>query len=148
MKKKYKELQLLDYSMQLPTNFEPVSAAGPHWKIRNKFSNLFKSEIRKRSFISTVYFYRPHQSSRKRIRSFSETSALHFSVDGKKNSKRSLRKRRPQDNDVICPTEFSVIVAFSTFSSVVWTENICCVSTRWKRTVDRSLSVPEGMINP
>jgi len=83
---------------------------------------------RKRSF--------PKRSSN---RSNLKTPALRFSVDGKHFENGAFRKRWRHDNHVISLPEFSsnanpkwpVIVAFSNFSGVVWTENIWCVF--WKR---------------
>ena len=67
-------------------------------------------------------------------RSF-KTRAFRFSVDGKHFENGAFRKRWRHDIHVISMTEFPsntnpkcpVIVAFSNFSDVVWTENSWCV---------------------
>jgi len=102
----------------------------------------YAGEIWKLSFISTVRPTVRTNSSRKR--NFSKTlfkpeefenSRFAFSVDEQHSENGAFRKRLRHDNHVISLPEISsntnpkwpVIVAFSNFSEVVWTEIIRCV---------------------
>ena len=71
---------------------------------------------------------RKHSSHRRNLK----TATLRFRVDGKHFENGAFRKRWRHDNHVISLTESSpktnpkwpLIVAFSNFFSVVWTENV------------------------
>ena len=115
-----------------------VGPAGTRFVV---FKSSAPSTPRKRSFISTV---RPtvHTNPEKLLFENAlqtggiwETPTLRFSVDGKHFENGAFPKRWHYDNHMINPNPQGrtqafpppVIVGFSNFSGVVWTENISCV---------------------